>query len=93
MTPVSFAKTSESYEVYRWGHFSLLPKGTEMGGPSYRIGPDCAVADSQTDTARTKRLFFIFADVSFVICFLTLKELLENTTDINQCSDTVSTDR
>ena len=65
MTPVSFAKTSESYEVYRWGHFSLLPKGTEMGGPSYRIGPDCAVADSQTDTARTKRLFFYFCRRKF----------------------------
>ena len=41
MTPVSFVKTTESYDVFRLGHH-LGSTFTETGRLNYRIGPGCA---------------------------------------------------
>ena len=43
MTPVSFVKTTESYEVCRLGHhMDSISTGKDQNGPYNRIGPDCA---------------------------------------------------
>ena len=43
MTPVSFVKTTESYEVCRLGHhMDSTFTGKDQNGPNNVIGPDCA---------------------------------------------------